>query len=559
MERFAEATDRREGVEDLPLPEPKAPRRFARLPYFALALGAVMLIGVARGVAATTHAFYSWGDQAVIELQVRSASHFQALLGPYDRYGWHHLGPAYFYLMSPLYVLTGDQSPALSGAQLLINGILAVATVAVIHRYFGWRVGAWAAGLVSVILLTYGHMYLTYPWNPFVLATAVLLTMTLAALGATGEVAPLVWAFVAASLAVQTDVSAGLVLVVVLGVGVVGFAIAFRRDKGNRPAGYWRSPLALAGIGVFLLMWVPPAVQTVTHFPGNIATVAHFFLGSHPGQGHSLHEALSTVVRQLSLRDLNPNAQGAQPPAGSVGKLIAVVDVLDAAAVCIAGLVLRRRAVLALGVVSAASMAAAVVSVFRLIGPVLPYLVSWIAMVAVPAWIGTGVLLGELARRGEAPRYRRPALPKIGSGVLAVAAAVPLALLGLELGSGSAVGYPSFTTVPALTSSIEQTLHGLHSGTILVRMLEPSCYPEGAALIDQLVKDGWDVHVDSAWVNTFGPSFAANGKETATVAIADSSDPQAPTPPPAAVGVTRSPGNAVPLRVWVVPGTPVAK
>ncbi|HTZ08663.1 MAG TPA: hypothetical protein VMB72_06315, partial [Acidimicrobiales bacterium] len=43
---------------------------------------------------------YPTGDLALVDLAVRSATRFQQVLGPYDRFGWHHPGPAYFYLLA---------------------------------------------------------------------------------------------------------------------------------------------------------------------------------------------------------------------------------------------------------------------------------------------------------------------------------------------------------------------------------------------------------------------------------------------------------------------------
>jgi hypothetical protein len=102
------------------------PPALARLPVAPAVLGAAVLVGVVRILMAVGQPFSADGDQAVIELQVRLASHFRVVLGPYDRFGWHHLGPSYFYLLAPLYVFGGDHTRALSAGQLLLNAVFAL-------------------------------------------------------------------------------------------------------------------------------------------------------------------------------------------------------------------------------------------------------------------------------------------------------------------------------------------------------------------------------------------------------------------------------------------------
>ncbi|HMK96494.1 MAG TPA: hypothetical protein VK425_03045, partial [Acidimicrobiales bacterium] len=38
---------------------------------------------------------FFWGDQALIDLEARDTVLGRNLLGVYDRYGWHHLGPVW--------------------------------------------------------------------------------------------------------------------------------------------------------------------------------------------------------------------------------------------------------------------------------------------------------------------------------------------------------------------------------------------------------------------------------------------------------------------------------
>src|SRR5262245_66208172 len=87
----------------------------------AVVCGALALSGAAILVARGGRPVTPVSDTAVIESYTLYASRAQLLVGPYSRYGWHHPGPLYFYLLAPVYVLAGSSSPGLNAGALLIN------------------------------------------------------------------------------------------------------------------------------------------------------------------------------------------------------------------------------------------------------------------------------------------------------------------------------------------------------------------------------------------------------------------------------------------------------
>ena len=56
------------------------------------------------------------------ELHIRDVGVHELLYGLYSRNDWSHPGPVYFYLLAPLYRLTGNASIAMNIGALLING-----------------------------------------------------------------------------------------------------------------------------------------------------------------------------------------------------------------------------------------------------------------------------------------------------------------------------------------------------------------------------------------------------------------------------------------------------
>ena len=82
----------------------------------ALIVGVVIAVGVAETRRAPR--IFPLADIAVLEMYVRNALTGSLLVGPYSRFGWHHPGPLYFYLIAPLYRAAGSQAIAMVQAAL---------------------------------------------------------------------------------------------------------------------------------------------------------------------------------------------------------------------------------------------------------------------------------------------------------------------------------------------------------------------------------------------------------------------------------------------------------
>ena len=83
----------------------------------ALAAGTLIAAGLALSAAVNAlPAAWPTGDGAVIELYTLHATGFRQLLGPYSRFGFHHPGPAMFYVLAPFYAVSGHATASLSVA-----------------------------------------------------------------------------------------------------------------------------------------------------------------------------------------------------------------------------------------------------------------------------------------------------------------------------------------------------------------------------------------------------------------------------------------------------------
>jgi hypothetical protein len=96
-------------------------------------IAAASLVAVARQAQPVS----SVSDTAVIESYTLYASRARLLVGPYSRYGWHHPGPLYFYLLAPFSVLSGRLATGLNAGALAINLLSVIVIALVVRRIAG--------------------------------------------------------------------------------------------------------------------------------------------------------------------------------------------------------------------------------------------------------------------------------------------------------------------------------------------------------------------------------------------------------------------------------------
>jgi hypothetical protein len=476
---------------------------------------------------------YLGGDQALIGLGTTAAAGWHQLLGPYDRFGWHHPGPAYFYLQSlPSHALAAGQSQFFGSAAInALAGILAVATV---WRRVGSRAALWSAICVGSLAIVLGPALLRSPWNPDVVILPLCLLAVLCAAGATGSILCPLGSLLVGSYLVQTDISTAPVVAALVLLSVLGFLLA-RRAGVARDGPRILPPaaiVALAGlaIAVVVAMWVPPVVQQIRDRPGNLSLLWHFFASGHPTHslGSALH-AVGAVDSQLGLHSFDNGA----PLSGShdVALLLALAVALAAVA---AGVWRRQRFGLSLGVASLIGQVVSVASATRVVGPIYGYLVLWEIALPVVAAIGLGVaLLGEDTRQlGQRPA-RWPSADSrtmTGVGVLLAGGAIAVAVvLGVKVARLAPVSSLSAPDVGQAWSLVEPRLSGADT-SVLLDIRSHDSWPLGAGLAAQLDRRGVRPTVPEAWAPVFDTS-TATGHEAAVVALYQRGE-SPPTPPP---------------------------
>ncbi len=548
-------------LRECPLPT----RKFSgALPPLAVGLApvaaALPMVAAAARAGTTRAGTWFWGDQALIDLEAHNSLVGRNLLGVYDRYGWHHLGPLWLAVLGVFRWLGGGSSVALVVGNDLVQAAAAAAIVVVATRLRPGLTGCWATLVLLAYEWSFGVERLGAVWAPYAIALPAALLVLLV-----GDIVtspdpwpPTIGAAVCASFLCQTDISTVVVvgaLVLVTPILRLAAGARLRRgaNRGRSPSGLWafqpgwgwatakwRRYLAVLVV-VLVVLWLPTVVQQLTTSPGNLVRVYHF-LSKH--QGHQpwakALQAAGTIFGSFPLRLGEKLARRDSDPAWLVVQslwqrpwFLAYLLVTVGAAVY--GFVRRQRAAASLAAATSVAMLAAVWSVHLAYGPLYPYLVLWTGALVVPALTGWWLALApgprsdrqsarrsvrQSARRSD-PRSGRPSnrlfagrsgRPSAGPPERLVLPAVSLAAALAVSGAFGATsdpmaGSPSHLARRSWDAVAAAALRpGVH--TVYVDIPNADGMPDAAAIADQAVRHGLRVELNRAALYFLDPSFA---------------------------------------------------
>ena len=502
------------------------PALVAALPLLAEAVSAI----VARGQ------IWLWGDQALIDIEARNTLLGRNLLGVYDRYGWHHLGPMWLAMLGVARWVGGGSTISLVTGFYLVQAAAAAAIVIV-----AWRLRPGLTSWVAAVLVvgfewSFGVDRLGTVWAPYAVALpAALLVLLVADVAVNRQPWPAtVGAAICASFLCQTEISTLLMALSVLVVApVLRFGAHLLRDRDESRTGAakwaparwgwfstkWRAGAAALG-GAMAVVWAPTVVQQLSGGHGNLAAVYDFFT-THAGQ-HSLGtslKALSTVLGSFPFRTGALDGNHDSDPAwllkgGTFGVPWYVLYLALAAAVVVLAVVRRQRLPFSLAGASLAGLLAMGLSVHLVYGQLYPYLIFWAGAILVPLWLAVWIVLAPslaralskstsaIAARARAPfRQMKLALPA-GAGVIACLAAAAFVLGPVPMtGKSSHFGERSWRAVAASVRA-----PGIR--TVYVDIGDAGAMPDGAAIADQVVRHGLHVELDAAALRFADASLA---------------------------------------------------
>jgi hypothetical protein len=479
---------------------------------------AVLLVVVPSIVMITSfvahHGPYSnWGDGAATELSVQNATRLHQTVGPYDRFGWYHPGPIFFYLLAIPYVLMGWNGAGLPVGAILINLASAVGIVVVVAR----RVGGIAALGTAALLCAFESVMqvpnVSSTWGPIVVVLPAAFFLVLCADFAAGSTWSLVGATAVGTFLLQTDISTVSAVLPALLLALVVRALVWRRAgtlgdslRQSRPAG-------VVTLGVAAVLWVPPVWQQFTGQRGNLEHLVGFFI-RHPGR-HGAREALSAVANGMLNRHVGLNDQVGFLHHYDVSLSIFLLAVVGLAVVC-----WRRQQWLALAL-AAGTIAVTVtvwVSFLRVLGPVLGYLVLWSRALTLCVGIAAIICLAGLIRPIRTPDgWRRAAL--IGGSVVLAGCAV---FTSWRLSDSAFRFHPGdgAPNVTAASTAVERLLPP-NARRVLVCVMTAEAWPSSAGVVANLTKIGRDTRVNPAWLHVFGEQLRPSGHENVVVFLAD--------------------------------------
>ncbi len=195
-----------------------AKRKLMEVAFPALVAITPVLVGAGRDWSESSRIWF-WGDQALIDLEARNSLLGRNLLGVYDRYGWHHLGPFWLLVLGVARWLGGGSPVALVLGFYAVQALAVVAIVVVAHRLRPGLTGWWAALVLLGYEWTFGLERLGTVWAPYAIALpAALLVLLVADIAASRDPWPsTIAAAICATFLCQTDIGT-VVLVLVLAV-----------------------------------------------------------------------------------------------------------------------------------------------------------------------------------------------------------------------------------------------------------------------------------------------------------------------------------------------------
>jgi hypothetical protein len=450
---------------------------------------------------------------ALIELATRHAARGEQLLGPYSRFGFHHPGPAMFYVLAPLYAASGGLFASMLFTALVANTVLLGAAA-----WTAWRAGRGEALIPALLVLPLLALYirpsyLCSVWNPNLAIVPFLAALLALAAVVAGRIAFLPLAVGAGSLALQCHLGVLLPLAAAGGLAAAARLVApVRRWLGLEERVVGRRWVAVAiAAGIAVAAWTPPVVEQLTGSPGNLTRIADFL--RRPLRPHGVVESARAVAGAGGALLLAPAGARLGGPLTAVeGTVAQALGLAVALALPLALLLARRERrpfAAALAALGLAVVPAAVIVVRAISGGLHEYLLRWLAAVGALGLVALGAAVAPVLARAVAGRR----VVCLVGGALVLGAGLALAALStrrvaevvpLSRQAEGAVYRRVAAAAEACRSGIAE--RGLRE--VELRIDHRDAWGLAAGLVLHLEKAGVEVSVAPGLVRVYGPRHA---------------------------------------------------
>jgi hypothetical protein len=474
----------------------------------AVACGALVFAGAAILAARGGRPVTPVSDTAVIESFTLYASRAQLLVGPYSRYGWHHPGPLYFYLLAPVYALAGSSTPGLSAGALLINLASIVLLVWVLVR----NEGGWLTVMVSASVAVYVWRLaplLVSPWNPHVIVVPLAALAGVAAAVANGDIGLLPLGVGLASFVMQTHLGIVPTAFAVSGVMVLTTWQVARDAIAPRRA-------LIAATAVVAVLWAVPLGEQVSAAPGNMTAIWRFF--SAPHRGHQTMAAAYSAWSDMVTGIVRPDFRVAygsafQRSRWRPARTVAACEIAALTAIALIARRRRRRFEAAFVSVLLLALAIAFAAVTQIQDVIIDHEVFWISALGALAAASIAAAVVSAALRFDASRR-----------LVAVSAVSVFA----------AATYLGFHELSAVTNQTFNPDQPRRAAAVLGEALERRVRSTGVRPLIQIDQDEWPVAagallhlqrsrlpfaVEDDWLVMFTEHAQSTGAEREVIAI----------------------------------------
>ncbi|HEX5255766.1 MAG TPA: hypothetical protein VFW69_18185, partial [Mycobacterium sp.] len=250
---------------------PAAPTRHFRLNaqagLFAVCWGGLLVLLLVRNRGLFARAVYEAGDPAANSILTLQAKHFALLTGHYSRVGFHHPGPAFFYVQAGGEWLLHDLArvvPAAYNGQAIaimaLNATLIALALTILYTWVRSVAAVLTAAGITLIFLAEHPQLVCSTWMPHVCFAPFLLYLFAVASVAAGRPRHL-WIMVLAGGLLVHGHAEFLVLVPLLALAAL---VPQRRQLLTQ-----RRELLIAS-AVLALFLLPIVLNATLHWPGEI-------------------------------------------------------------------------------------------------------------------------------------------------------------------------------------------------------------------------------------------------------------------------------------------------